>query len=436
MVEVRKKMNAKTPFIYRDMVVPFVLLIMCFAAWGVAANMTDPLVKVFSKIFTMSTLQSALVQFCYYGAYFCLALPAAFINRRYSYKVGVLTGLGCATVGAFLFYPASQTMTYGFFLAALFILAAGLSILETSANPFVISMGPEANATRRLNLAQAFNPVGTNLGVFLAATLILPKLNPATGEERQAMSIEALRAIQSAELNAVMTPYVGMAVVLLLIWLAIALLKVPQSHEAVAKDLQDVHFGRTLRRLLGNTHYRYGVIAQFFNVAAQTCVWTFMIQYVMEAIGGDEANAGQYLQMSLLVFLVSRFFMTWVMGYVRPAFLLTAMALLGSALSGYAIISPDISGVWAVVLISGCLSLMFPTIYGIALHGLGEDTKFGAAGLVMAILGGALMPLVQGALIDSFGAATSYITPAICFVIVAAYGLFDLVSETRVGIAS
>ena len=266
-------MNTKTPFIYRDMVVPFVLLIMCFAAWGVAANMTDPLVKVFSKIFTMSTLQSALVQFCYYGAYFCLALPAAFINRRYSYKVGVLTGLGCATIGAFLFYPASQTMTYGFFLAALFILAAGLSILETSANPFVISMGPEANATRRLNLAQAFNPVGTNLGVFLAATLILPKLNPATGEERQAMSIEALRAIQSAELNAVMTPYVGMAVVL-------------------------------------------------------------------------------------------------------------------------------------------------------------------SAGLVMAILGGALMPLVQGALIDSFGAATSFITPAICFVIVAAYGLFDLVSETRVGIAS
>lgn len=435
-VKVNTKMSEKTPFIYREMVLPFILLVLCFAAWGVAANMTDPLVKVFSKIFTMSTLQGALVQFSYYGAYFCLALPAAFINRRYSYKVGVLTGLGCATVGAFLFYPASQMMTYGFFLAALFVLAAGLSILETSANPFVIAMGPEENATRRLNFAQAFNPVGTNIGVFLAATLILPNLNQATGEERQAMSIEALRAVQSAELNAVMTPYVGMAMVLLLIWLAIALIKVPHSRESVAEDLQQVHFGRTLRRLLANPHYRYGVVAQFFNVAAQTCVWTFTIQYVQEAIGGDEAYAGQYLQYSLLVFLVSRFVMTWLMGYVRATILLAAMALLGSALCAYAILRPDLSGVWAIVLISACLSLMFPTIYGVALHGLGEDTKFGAAGLVMAILGGALMPLVQGALIDSFGAAISYITPAVCFLIVAAYAVFDLASETRVGVAS
>lgn len=428
--------TSKTPLVYRDMVVSFVLLITCFAAWGVAANMTDPLVKVFSKIFTMSTFQSALVQFSYYGAYFCLALPAAFINRRYSYKVGVLTGLGFATIGAFLFYPASQIMTYGYFLAALFVLAAGLSILETSANPFVIAMGPEANATRRLNLAQAFNPVGTNLGVFLAATLILPNLNQATGDERRAMSAEALRAVQTAELNAVMTPYVGMALVLLLIWLAIALLKVPKTHEATAEDLQDVHFGATLGRLFRNRHYRFGVIAQFFNVAAQTCTWTFTIQYVQEAIGGDEANAGQYLQYSLLVFLVSRFVMTWIMGYVRPALLLMAMAIVGSALAAYAIISPDISGVWAVVSISASLSLMFPTIYGIALHGLREDTKFGAAGLVMAILGGALMPMVQGAAIDNFGAATSYFVPAMCFLIVATYGLFDLTSKTRSGIGS
>lgn len=250
------------------------------------------------------------------------------------------------------------------------------------------------------------------------------------------MSIEALRAVQSAELNAVMTPYVGMAMVLLLIWLAIALIKVPHSREAVAEDLQQVHFGRTLRRLLANPHYRYGVVAQFFNVAAQTCVWTFTIQYVQEAIGGDEAYAGQYLQYSLLVFLVSRFVMTWLMGYVRATILLAAMALLGSALCAYAILRPDLSGVWAIVLISACLSLMFPTIYGVALHGLGEDTKFGAAGLVMAILGGALMPLVQGALIDSFGAAISYITPAVCFLIVAAYAVFDLASETRVGVVS
>jgi FHS family L-fucose permease-like MFS transporter len=427
--------TSKTPIVDRDMVLPFVLLITCFAAWGVAANMTDPLVKVFSKIFTMSTFQSALVQFSYYGAYFCLALPAAFINRRYSYKVGVLTGLGLATAGAFMFYPASQIMVYGYFLAALFVLAAGLSILETSANPFVIAMGPEANATRRLNLAQSFNPVGTNIGVFLAATLILPKLHHATGEDRNSMSVEALRAIQAAELSAVMTPYVGMALVLLLIWLAIALLKVPKTHESTVEDLHEVHFRAVLGRLFRNRHYRFGVAAQFFNVAAQTCTWTFTIQYVQEAVGGSEADAGQYLQYSLLVFLVSRFVMTWLMGYVRPAVLLMAMAVLGSALSGYAVISPDISGVWAVVCISACLSLMFPTIYGIALHGLAQDTKFGAAGLVMAILGGALMPLVQGALIDGYGTAVSYATPAICFLIVAAYGLFDFMSKTRLGVA-
>jgi FHS family L-fucose permease-like MFS transporter len=406
--------------------IAFVLLVICFAVWGVAANMTDPLVKVFSKIFTMSTFQSTLVQFSYYGAYFCLALPAAFINKRFSYKVGVLTGLGLATLGAFGFYPASLTLSYGYFLAALFVLAAGLSILETSANPFVIKMGPDASATRRLNLAQAFNPVGTNIGVFLAATLILPNLNWATAAERTAMSPEALRAIQSAELNAVMQPYVGMALVLLAIWVLIAFIKIPHSHESVAEDIQHVQFVASFKRLLANAHYRWGVVAQFFNVAAQTCTWTFTIQYVQQSIGGTEAEAGDYLQYSLLIFLVSRFAMTWLMGYVRPTALLTGFALLGSALGFYAVMSPGISGVWAIVSISACLSLMFPTIYGVALHGLGEDTKFGAAGLVMAILGGALIPLIQGAMVDSVGAVLSYGVPATCFLVVAGYGFFDL----------
>lgn len=421
-----RRKSTKTKFVYSNMKIPFILLIACFTVWGVAANMTDPLVKVFSKIFTMSTLQAALVQFSYYGAYFCLALPAAFINRKYSYKVGVLTGLGLATIGAFAFYPASRLMTYGFFLAALFILAAGLSILETSANPFVMSMGPEKSATRRLNLAQAFNPVGTNLGVLLAATLILPNLNSATAEQRAVMSPDALSAIRAAELKAVMTPYVGMAFVLLLIWLSIALIKVPKSNEPKTQNISTANFRSTLRRLFANTHYRWGVVAQFFNVAAQTCTWTFTIQYVQEAIGGSEANAGYYLQYSLLIFLVFRFLMTWVMGFIRPTILLTGLAFIGNLLCVYAILSPDLSGVWAIVSISACLSLMFPTIYGVALYGLGNDTKFGAAGLVMAILGGAVMPLVQGALMDTFGAAISYIAPAICFLFVAAYGLFNL----------
>lgn len=421
----------KTPLISKGMLIPFVLITLCFAAWGTAANMTDPLVKVFSKIFTMSNLQSSLVQFCYYGAYFCLAIPAALINTKFSYKVGVLTGLGCASIGAFMFYPASQAMTYGFFLTALFVLAAGLSILETSANPYVITMGAESNSARRLNLAQAFNPVGTNIGVFLAATLILPNLHSATGEERASMSIEQLSKIQASELEAVMTPYVGMACVLVLIWFAIAFSKSPQTlgkNETKGK----VNVKATIKRLLSNKHYRFGVIAQFFNVAAQTCVWTFAIGYTMEAISADEVRGGEILQYSMITFLISRFLMTWLMGFFRPALLLTITTFLAISLCLYMTIQPNISGVWALIAISACLSLMFPTIYAISLHGLGDDTKFGAAGLVMAILGGALIPMLQAAVIDSYGIVISYIVPALCFCVVGFYAGFDLKSKERI----
>lgn len=418
--------NESKPFVYANMRLAFILLITCFAAWGVAANMTDPLVKVFSKVFTMTNLQSALVQFAYYGAYFCLALPAAFINVRFSYKTGVLTGLGLACLGALAFYPASISMKYGFFLAALFIMAAGMSILETSANPFVMAMGPRHNATRRLNLAQAFNPVGTNIGVFLAAVLILPNLNTATAEQRAAMTQETLNAVRAAELQAVMTPYVGMALVLLVIWLLIAFVKVPRAENAGVSDEQEQHDGfiATLKRLIKLPQYRWGVVAQFFNVAAQTCVWTFTIQYVQEAIGGTEASASDYLQFSLILFLIARFVMTWLIGIFRPTILLAILGFTGALLCVYAAQVSDITGVWAIVGVSACLSLMFPTIYGIALNGLGKDTKFGSAGLVMAILGGAIMPMAQGAVIDTFSASLSYLVPAACFLVVAGYGVF------------
>ena len=422
--------HTKAPLVSKEMVVPFILLVLCFAAWGAAANMTDPLVKVFSKIFTMSSVQSALVQFSYYGAYFCLAIPAAYINKRFSYKVGVLTGLGMAAMGAFMFYPASQAMTYGFFLAALFILAGGLSILETSANPYVMGMGNEQSATRRLNLAQSFNPVGTNIGVFLAATLILPSLNTATSDERSSMTTSQLKNIISAELDAVMVPYVGMACVLVFIWLAIAFTKTPDfcKKKQVSKH---VDFKPAFKRLFKNTHYRFGVKAQFFNVAAQTCVWTFTIQYVMEALNTNEVSGGTILQYSMITFLVSRFVMTWLMGFIRPAKLLMATSLIAMMLCIYMVQMPNISGVWALVCISACLSLMFPTIYAIALHGLGDDAKLGAAGLVMAILGGAIVPVIQAVFIDTYSVAFSYMVPAGCFIVVAAYAAFDLKAKVR-----
>lgn len=418
----------QTRLVHDGMGLPFLLLIACFAAWGIAANMTDPLVSVFSRIFSMSTLEASLVQFAYYGAYFLLALPAAFINRRWSYKTGMLVGLGCAFTGAVLFWPASHAMTFGFFLLALFLLAGGLSILETSANPFVIALGPEGNATRRLNLAQAFNPVGTNIGVLLAATLILPQLNTSSAAERAAMAPEALQSVQAAELQAVMTPYLGFALLLAALWVAIALTRMPARAE-LQTEAAPFRLTETLGRLVRNRHYSFGVAAQFFNVGAQTCIWTYTIAYAMSATGGTEAESGWYLQASLIVFLISRFVMVWLLGLVRPARLLSLMALIGTGFCLFAALVPGMAGLWAVVALSACLSLMFPTIYGIALHGLGPDTKFGAAGLVMAILGGALLPMAQGALLDAAGAALSYVVPALCFLVVAAYGAFDLGSR-------
>ncbi|SEQ75110.1 MFS transporter, FHS family, L-fucose permease [Azotobacter beijerinckii] len=422
-------------FVHRDKLLPFILLVCCFAAWGVVGTMTDPLVQVFSTVFSMSTLQASLVQFAYYGAYFLLALPAAFINQRYSYKTGVLVGLGLAIVGALLFYPASLAMTYGLFLLALFTLAGGLAILETSANPFVISMGPEGNATRRLNLAQAFNPVGTNIGVLLAATLILPNLHSAGSAERAAMSQVDLLAIRSAELQAVMLPYVGFAFVLLAIWIGIALTRMPATEKAQAKEAESINggFAATFERLMRNTHYRWGVVALFFYIAAQTCTWTFTIQYAQQATGADHTQAGYYLQYSMIVFLVARFVATWAMGYIRPSVLLVLLGLAATGLCFYAALNPGLSGVWALVAVSACLSLMFPTIYGIALMGLGEDAKFAAGGLVMTLLGGALMPMVQGAAIDAFGAAVSFVVPGVCFVAVVGYGLFHL-STSKAGL--
>jgi len=423
-------------FVHRDKLVPFILMVCCFAAWGVVANMTDPLVQVFSTVFSMSNLQASLVQFAFYGAYFVLAIPAAFINQRYSYKTGVLVGLGLAISGAFLFYPASLAMTYGLFLLALFTLAGGLAILETSANPFVIAMGPEGNQTRRLNLAQSFNPVGTNIGVLLAATLILPNLNAATAVERAAMTQQELLAIRSTELQAVMLPYVGFALVLLVIWIGIALTRMPAGREQAKKEKapSGTGFAELVGRLMRNAHYRWGVVAQFFYIAAQTCTWTFTIQYVQQAIGADHAAAGMYLQYSMIVFLVARFVATWAMGYIRPSILLVLLGLSATGLCFYALLNPSLSGVWALVAVSACLSLMFPTIYGIALQGLNEEeTKFGSAGLVMTLLGGALMPMVQGAVIDGFGAATSFAVPGLCFLVVVAYGLFHL-STSQAGL--
>ncbi len=313
------------------------------------------------------------------------------------------------------------------------MLAAGLSILETSANPFVIAMGPEKSATQRLNLAQAFNPVGANIGVLLGAVLILP--NITSEAEKASMTAAQLEQAQEEDLSLVLGPYAGIALALLVIWICH---RSPQDRRpGRARRLRAARTGGTqggaMGRLWHNRHYRYGVVAQFLNVGAQVCAWSFTIQYAQDVVGVPTEHAGWYLQASLILFLIARFVMIYLLGIFRPTKLLFAMGALGVVLSLVAVFAQNMIGLIAVVGISLSLSLMFPTIYGVALQGLGKDTKFGAAGLVMAILGGALLPHGPRQGHGRGGVGGGFIVPAVCLAGVALYALFDLRSSRHTG---
>lgn len=355
----------------------------------------------------------------FYGAYFLLALPAALFIYRFTYKAGVLLGLGLFVLGALLFYPASLSMVYGHFLAALFILAGGLSILETTSNPYIIAMGPEATGTRRLNLAQSFNPIGSITGVLLSKLFILSNLDTAGAEERAVMTEGQLKALQSAELNAVMGPYVGVAVVLIIVWIIMASIRMPKASEKgdVSKFLP------TLSRLFRNRNYTSGVIAQFFYVGAQIGVWSFTIRYVMKELSLNEEQASSYYLAALILFVSARFVFTGLMKYFQPRKLLTFSAIMAILATLVVIFAGGKTGVYALVAISGFMSLMFPTIYGMAVQGLGNDMKIGGSGLIMAILGGAVLTLLQGKVSDMTGSIKlAYLVPMFCFAIIVVYG--------------
>lgn len=412
------------PIVPRRALLAFVLLTSCFAWWGLANNMTDTLLSAFKQIMSMSDFRTSWVQAAFYGAYGCLALPAAVFIRRYTYKAGVLLGLGLFIVGALLFYPASLTMNYFHFLGALYVLAGGLSILETSANPFVIALGPEETGTRRLNLAQSFNPLGSILGVVLSQQFILADLNQAGAAERAQMGAETLRAIQADELAAVMGPYVGVAAVLAVFWGVIAATPMPDASDSLPSE-RGVDLSGTVRRLLTSGRYVSGVVAQFFYVGAQIGVWSFTIQYVAAELGLTEAAAASYYIAALVLFAVSRFVCTGLMKFVSASTLLAALSGLAVVLSAVVIVASGAVGVYALVGISGCMSLMFPTIFGLAVRGLGEDAKIGGSGLIMAILGGALFPVFQGLISDATGSIrVAYLVPLVCFVVVGLYGLY------------
>jgi len=400
---------------------PFILLTSCFAWWGLANNMTDTLLAAFKRIMSMSDFQTSWIQIAFYGSYFCLALPAAIFIKKYTYKAGVLLGLGLFIAGSLLFYPASKTMNYAHFLIALYILAGGLSVLETAANPYIIAMGPEETGTRRLNFAQSFNPIGSILGVFLSKWFILSNLNRASAGDRAAMSPEQLQQIQSAELTAVMGPYVAVAFVLVVIWIMIAAIKMPRASDAGGP----LNLGPTVGRLVRNRHYVWGVVAQFFYVGAQICVWSFTIRYVMQELSLNEDGAATYYLAALFLFAASRFICTGLMRYMSAGRLLSLLALLAIGLTLTVIFGSGYVGVYALVGISGCMSLMFPTIFGLAVRGLGEDTKIAGSGLIMAILGGALLTAMQGYVSDTTGSIhQAYWVPLGCFAVIAYYGAF------------
>ena len=411
--------------------IPFVLITSCFALWGFANDITNPMVKAFSKIFRMSVSDGTLVQVAFYGGYFAMAFPAAMFIRKFSYKAGVMMGLGLYAAGAFLFYPAMMTGSYYPFLIAYFVLTCGLSFLETSCNPYILSMGSEETATRRLNLAQAFNPMGSLLGMYVAMNFIQNRLHPMDTIERSKLSMEEFETIRNADLNVLITPYLAIGLVVLLMLLVVCLVKMPKN----ADQSHRIDFANTLKRICGIPHYREGVIAQFFYVGAQIMCWTFVIQYgtrLFMAEGMDEQAAEvlsqRYNIIAMIIFCASRFICTFILRYLSPGLLLKVLAFAGMAFTFGVISFQNILGMYCLVGVSACMSLMFPTIYGIALQGLGDDAKFGAAGLIMAILGGSVLPPLQAAIIDQhtlFGLPAvnlSFVLPFICFVVIVIYG--------------
>lgn len=410
----------------------FFLLVSCFALWGLLNNMNDTLVPAFAKIFMIQAVDSSLVQVAFYGAYACLALPAAFIVKKYSYRMGVLVGLGFYMVGAFGYIPAALLQSYTLFLVSIFVLASGLSVLETTCNPFVLSLGAQETSVRRLNFAQAFNPVGSMAGLFLAKYLILANLNPTTVEERMAMDSDALAAIRHTELFWVCVPYVGLILIAFIIWVIFFRSKLNEKDARVAMTVP-----QAFARLFSHPRYYFGVIAQFFYVGVQIAVWTWTIKYIMATKHLIEHEAVDYFIVAMFLFIICRWICVYLMKYFVPANMMAVFAIAGILCCFGTIYLPAAESVYCLIAISGCMSLMFPTIYGIALRNLGPEVKFGAAGLIMSIVGGAIITPIMGWLVDTnalgftvsgFDAVetairSAFYLPILCFAIVLAYSI-------------
>ena len=424
--------GTKIPVVSKKVLVPFILITSLFALWGFANAVTDPMVQAFKKVLELSNSQAAWVQMAFYGGYFCMALPAALFVRKYSYKTGVLIGLALYAGGALLFYPAAITEQFWFFCLGLYILTFGLAFLETTANPYILAMGDPRTATQRLNLAQAFNPVGLIVGLMVAKYVVLENLQSDNILDFSMLDEAKKILIKTSDLMIIRDPYVILGLVIIGVFILIAFSKMPQVREE--GEIPSV--GATFSSLGKNKKYVLGVMAQVFYVGAQIMCWTYIYQYA-EGIGMSSEEAANYQFMAFIVFLVGRAIGTYMLRFMSSGKLLMYFAVLAAAFTVGTIWIEGMFGLYSLVGISFCMSLMFPTIYGIALDGLNEEeSKIGAAGLVMAIVGGALMPKLQGIIIDAGGNAVndikiagvsevnfSFILPFLCFVYIAWYGL-------------
>ena len=466
----------KTPLIPKNVIFPFILLTTLFFAWAVPNNLTDTMLAAFKRIMSLSDSKTAWIQIaCYLVGYGFFAIPGALFIKKYTYKAGVMLGLGLYATGAFLFYPAMLTsatnveLSFFVYLTAIIILFAGLSVLETSTNSYVLVFGDEKTATQRLNLAQSFNPFGAITGVVISQIFVLSQLSSLSANERAVMPAAELAIVQGTELNAVTMTYLAMGAVMVGLLLLIYFTKMPKLKE----DDKNLDFIGTFKRLGKNKNYVSAIAAQFFYVGAQIAVWSFTIRYVMAELNldgviaklGDNPTSDQiivalrnvepiaagfyniienvgldgmlprtaeqagatYYILSLLAFVFGRFFSTFLMKFVKPKVLLVVYSLIASLLTLVVIYADGFTGVYALVGISAAMSLMFPTIYGLGISGLGKDTKIGGSGMVMAIAGAAFLTQIQGMVSDSMGSIKlAFWVPAIAFLFIAAYGIYTI----------
>ncbi|ANW96933.1 MFS transporter [Wenyingzhuangia fucanilytica] len=433
--------SIKKPIVSKELLFPFIIITSLFALWGIANDLTNPMVSAFKKVMPeLSNMQASLVQFAFYFGYFFMALPAALFIRKFSYKSGIILGLCLYAIGAFLFYPAAAFQEFNYFLVSLWVITCGLAFLETTSNPLILALGDSETATQRLNLAQAFNPVGSLMGMIVAQQFVISALRSDDKDETGALVYDTLSetakaAVRENDLGVISVPYIILGLVVLVIMVIIFATKIPKTEE---KDKMEL--GASFKKLFANKNYVEGVVAQSFYVGAQIMCWTFIFQYVDNINTGlsesETLTATWYNVAAMIIFLSGRWIGTALMRTMNPSRVLMMFGVGGVICCSGAILLPGTIGLYSLVGVSMFMSIMFPTIYGIALKDMGDEAKIGSAGLVMAIVGGALMPVLQGSILDWGGSGFadvkilgyipevnfSFVLPLICLMVVTLYG--------------